>query len=375
MGPRRLALLLVVLAIGAACSLGGGPTGAAHSPAASAPSSPAATTSAFSTPPAGAVSPAPEPLAGAYGVLVSPLNGSASYTVSLIGVDGKVAASKQVSAPPTVSCGNAAAVVPPPVSTSNSGVYYQEGQGGITFMSPSGQLRQAASVPAGTASRRSMFAVSPDDKRIAVVVADYSSSGASTRLYVEDLGGSNHVETFSETGAYSLWPIGWHGTNNLVLAKVPSCTQGGGPFCCGPQELHVVDPATAVRRFTIGSSSCRIAGPPVPAGAVCEDVTNYGATVFNWTAGTIRQFRIGGVALAYLSPNGSHVALVDNNGTFMEDTGKSLAGLFACTWIDDSHVLAGGDAQHQPRVGDISGGSQIPVAAQGDCAGRLPGGL
>jgi hypothetical protein len=220
-----------------------------------------------------------------------------------------------------------------------------------------------------------MFAVSPDDKRIAVVVVDYSSSGASTRLSVEDVGGGNRVDIFSETGAKSLWPIGWHGINNLVLAVVPSCTQGGGPFCCGIQELHVVDPATAARRFTIGSSSCPIAGPPVPAGAVCEDATNLGATVFNWTAGTVRQFRIGGVAMAYLSANGAHVALVDKSGTFIEDTGKSLAGLFACSWIDDTHLLAGGDSQHQPRVAEISSGNQIPVAAQGDCAGRLPGGL
>lgn len=106
-----------------------------------------------------------------------------------------------------------------------------------------------------------------------------------------------------------------------------------------------------------------------------EDVTNLGGKVLNWTGGTVRSFQIGAVAFLYVAPDSSRVAVVDNNGTFMEDTGKALAGLFACTWIDGTHVLSGGDAQHQPRVGDVTSGSIVPVAAEGDCGGRLPGGL
>src|SRR5438034_7005543 len=145
--------------------------------------------------------------------------------------------------------------------------------GVVRFLAPSGDSGRATTVPAGTASRRSMFAVSPDDQRIAVIVDDFNSTGASTKLYVEDLnGGGNHLDLFSQTGARTLWPVGWHGTNNLVVAVVASCSQGGGPFCCGPQELHVVDPATAARRFTLGSTiACGIAGSPSPAGAICWD--------------------------------------------------------------------------------------------------------
>lgn len=322
--------------------------------------------------------PPPPPVTGAYGVLVSNVGTSVPYTVSVIGIDGKVVASRQSSPPAPVSCANAAAaVVPLPVSTTNSGVYLQESGGGVTFLSPTGQVHQAASVPAGTASRRSMFAVSPDDQRIAVVVADFNTTGASTRLYVENLDGTNHTELFNESGAYTLWPTGWHGANNLVVAKVPSCTQGGGPFCCGPLELHVIDPATAARRFTIGNgSSCVIAGAASPAGAVCENNAGFSqATVLSWTAATIRTFSIPGPEFAYLAPAGSQVALVDNNGTSFTGGNVSMTGVFACTWIDDAHVLAGGDAQHQPRVGNVSNGAVVPVAAQGDCGGRIPGGL
>jgi hypothetical protein len=47
----------------------------------------------------------------------------------------------------------------------------------------------------------------------------------------------------------------------------------------------------------------------------------------------------------------------------------------ACGWIDASHVISGGDVQQQPRIGNLATGTVIPVAAQGSCAGRLPGGL
>ncbi|TAN34404.1 hypothetical protein EPN29_03310 [bacterium] len=313
-------------------------------------------------------------MTAAFGVLVSPADGQDLYTVSLVGVDGKVVASAQASSPATVSCGDAAAaVLPLPVSTSNSRAYFLDAQGAVRFLAPGGDTGRATTVPAG-AARRSMFAVSPNDSRIAVVVNDYTSSGASTRLYVEDLrGGGHHVDIFSESGVYTLWPAGWHGTNNLVVAKVPACTQGGGPFCCGPQELHVIDPATAVRRFTLGSPTCKIAGPPSAAGAVCE--TDAQADVVNWTATTTRAFAIPGPAFAYISPNGDQVALVGGADTTIQESNRTLAGLQACGWIDDTHVFSGGDAQHQPRVGNVTTGGVVPVAAQGQCGGRLPGGL
>jgi hypothetical protein len=312
---------------------------------------------------------------GAYGVLVGPQSG-ATYTVSLVGTDAKVVASAQASAPGAVTCANAAAgVVPLPVSTSNSRLYFMDGQGVVRFLSPKGDTGRATNVPIGPA-RRSMFSVSPEDQRIAVIVDDFNSTGAATRLYVEDLnGGGNHVELFTEAGAYTLWPIGWHGTNNLVVAKVPACTQGGGFGCCGPQELHVVDPATAVRRFTIGGSGCVISGPPTPAGASCETTTST-AKVYDWTAGLLRTYPIPGLGMGpiYLSPNGQHLALSTNPGETTVEGAKTLS-MTVCGWIDDTHILAGGDTQQQPRVGDINSGTIVPVAAQGDCGGRLPGGL
>jgi hypothetical protein len=312
----------------------------------------------------------------AFAVLVSPLS-TTSYTVSLVGIDGRVVASQQASTPGAVNCANAAAaVVPPPVSTSDTRVYFMDAQGIVRFLAPNGDAGRATTVPIG-AAQRSMFAVSPDDQRIAVIVDDFTSSGATTRLYLEDLnGGGNHVDVFSESGAYTLWPTGWHGTNNLVVAKVPACTQGGGPFSAGPQEFHVVDPRTALRRFTVGGPTCVIAGPPSAAGAVCEDTAAFAqANVVSWTGTTSRSLTIAGPTLAYLSPNGSQVALVGSVGTVIQESSRQFAGMQACGWIDDTHVFSGGDTQLQPRVGDVTNGNVVPIAAQGDCAGRIPGGL
>jgi len=378
--PMKSAVLLLALAASAAACGGNAPTiVASHSPSPNGQASPSTQASSTASPaPQASPTAPPQPVTGAFAVLVGN-QATSSYAVSLIGIDGKVAATAQASTPPQVSCGNTAAgLVSLPVSTSNSRVYFMDGQGVIRFLAPNGDTGRATSVPAPTASRRSMFAVSPDDQRIAVIVDDFTSTGATTRLYVEDLsGGGNHLDLFSQTGAYTLWPTGWHGTNNLVVAKVPSCTQGGGPFCCGPLELHVIDPATATRRFTIGNStSCLIAGSPSPAGAVCESSSNFmQATVLNWTAGTVRTLALNGPTFAYLAPSGGMVAMVDNNGTSFTIGAATISGMFACEWIDDAHVISGGDPQHQPRVATVTTGAVVPVAAQGDCGGRLPGGL
>ena len=361
---KRSTFLLAVAFLVAAC--GGQGSRAAATPSAS----PVPSASAVASGP-----PTPVPLTSAYGVLATPTSAD-TYTVSIVAPDGKVAGSAQASSPTGVMCGDAAAaVVPIPVSTSDDRAYYMDAQGVVRFLTVQAETGRATTVPTG-GGRRSMFAVSPDDQRIAVVVNDYTSTGVALKLYVEDLnGGANHADIFSSSGVYGLWPIGWHGTNNLVLAKVPACTAGGGPFSAAPLELHVVDPATAVRRFTLGGTTCVIGGPPSPAGAVCEDTTFARARVLNWTAGTVRFFAIQGPTAAYISPAGDLVALTPGPDTGFDGASRSFIGLRACGWIDDTHVIAGGDAQQQPRIGNVTTGAVVPVAALGLCAGRLPGGL
>lgn len=340
---------------------------------ASAPPSPKASASAAASPTASAVT-APPPVTGAFAVIATPTSAD-TYNVSIVGVDGKVVASATPSSPTAVTCGDAAAAVLPfPISTSDDRAYYMDAQGVVRFLTVQGESGRATTVPVG-GGRRSMFAVSPDDQRIAVIVDDFTSSGVALKLYVEDLnGGTNHLDIFASSGAFGLWPIGWHGTDNLIVAKVPACTQGGGPLAGRPTELHVVDPATAVRRFTIGGAQCIPVGSPMPAGVACLNTTFTQGLVLDWKGTIIRTFPIAGPIGAYLSPDGAAVALVDNVSTNLVGGGKKL-NIVACGWIDSTHVISGSDVAPQPQVGNVSTGTLVSVAAKGTCAGRIPGGL
>src|SRR4029077_2869017 len=233
---RLSTLLLTVAVLLSGCGGGNGSQAKTSpipqaSPSATASSEPSPSGSPDASPSASpVVSPPPPAVTGTFGVLVTRPTGP-TYAISLIGVNGIVAASTQASSPPQVACPSVGANVPLPISTTNSRVYFMDAQGVVRFLSPAGAVGQATSVPAPGARTRSMFAVSPDDRRIAVVVATFNSGGASTILYVEDLnGGSNHVVLFTESGAYTIWPIGWHGTANLVVAKVAACLQNVGPY-------------------------------------------------------------------------------------------------------------------------------------------------
>lgn len=372
--------LLAVVFVVAGCAGPGSHASASPSPrSSSSPASPPAsgtpTSSALpTTSPASSPAASPIPLTGAFAVLATRTSAD-TYNVSIVAPDGKVVASAQPSSPTAVTCGDAAAaVVPLPISTSNDRAYFMDAQGVVRFLTVQGDSGRATNVPTG-GGRRSMFAVSPDDQRIAVIVNDYTASGVSIKLYIEDLnGGTNRTQSYAQSGAFGLWPIGWHGTDSLVVAKVPACTQGGGPFCCGPVELHVVDPATFDRRFTVGGASCVITGAPSPAGAVCEDMNYKQAFVVDWTGATQRSFAVTGPTSAFLSPNGSVVALVSGTTTTFKGASKTL-NMQACGWIDATHVISGGDVQQQPRIGNVGSGGVVPVSAQGICAGRLPGGL
>ena len=366
---KNLASLVAFAFLVVGCGGQGSHANASLSPRATSSPTTSATTSTVAS---------PAPITGAFVVLATPPSAD-TYTVSIVGVDGKVVASAQASSPTAVTCGDAAAaVLPLPISTSDDRAYYMDAQGVVRFLTVQGESGRATTVPVG-GGRRSMFAVSPDDQKIAVIVSDFTSAGAAIKLYVEDLnGGTNHADIYTQSNAFSLWPIGWHGTDNLVVAKVAACTQGGGRFSASPLELHVVDPGTAVRKYTLGGPDCVVAGAPSPAGVVCQVTTTGQLRVMSWTGGIVKTLSSANLARSYLSPDGALVAALSGGVTNVGATdiyaGHALK-FEACGWIDSTHVISGGDGQQQPRVGNVITGAIMPVAAVGTCAGRIPGGL
>ena len=327
----------------------------------------ASPTPAASTPsPSPVASPTPAAVP-AYAVLATP-NTSANYTVTLIDTQGNpVATATATGWNGSLTCaGVATALLPPLISASNSKVYFEDSAGVVHFLTPAGATGKATTVPVG-AARRSIFSVSPDDKRIAVVVSDFGANKATIRVYVENLsGGGNHVQIFTSSGSTSLWPVGWH-AGNLVLAKVPACIQSEAFGCCSPSELHVVRPANGVRLFTIGGSACTVSGPSTPVGTPCLTSANV-ARVLDWAGVTLRTVQLPFKRLTYLSPDGQHLAYQTDGGTVVGGQTPPLQ-MGVCGWIDNTHIVDSG------HIGDITTGSVAAITTTAECAGRIPGGL
>ena len=335
-----------------------------------------------------AVSPSPVvPRASAYGVLTDWQLGAGTYHVSLVTPDGAVAATAQTTTPAIVPCGpgNTTPYLPAPVSTSSSRVYFMDGHGFVSSLSPDGTLSENPrfSVAIG-ANRWSSFSVSPDDTQVAATTVDYNGQGsATTYLFVDHLlppsaNATMSIGTpgelrFQQTGSTTLWPVGWH-AGRLVLAQVPVCPGAIGPTYWA-SELHVVDPATAVRKVTIGGPDCVIAGPPMPAGVLCENHA-IDFIVDGWDGRLQVQEPSGLTAqeAAYLSPNGKLIAVPDATSTRIPYQNIKPLGMSACGWIDDSHLLGSGGSA-PAAVGNLSDGTVTTLTVAGACAGRIPGDL
>jgi hypothetical protein len=274
-----------------------------------------------------------------------------------------------------------AAVLQPPVSASNDQVYYRDGDTKIRMVVPPASFVDVTTVP-GDANSVSFFSVSPDDKRIAVLVEDLSAAAAiKLRMYVEDLhGGGHHADIYTSTitkgkGETSLWPMGWH-QGRLVLALWPVCTVEQVSY---PSSWHVVDASNATRQATVGDASCVPSSWPSPAGAACFEVGAGRVRVYDWT-GKLGSTAPTQIAATELSPSGRVLFAPSGGGLgnpapttifIGVDGGGSVTspGHMGCLWIDDGHVLA------RDAILAYPSGASTALAQSGQCAGRFPGGL
>jgi hypothetical protein len=308
--------------------------------------------------------------------------------LEIINTCGAVVMSTPIGAPSILNCNSGALVgafpisAPVPVSASYDRVYFRDGDTHIRWLTPSGQAGDATTVPSGPTTI-SFFSVSPDDQRIAVVVAD--SSPATTineRLYVEDLsGGGHHLDLYSTSTPKGpegslLWPMGWH-QGNLVLAVVPAC---GSPRV-SPKEWHVVDASTGNRLAAI-TATCAdgqngiLSDWPSPAGVMCIDNN---ASLYGWTGKQTAGYAGFGSPgfQSQLSPSGLGW-FASGNGRGVAESyvywGAGYEDLFyyaACLWIDDSHLMTtSAVVEHAPYSDHI-----VSLPAAGICAGSFPGGL
>lgn len=295
------------------------------------------------------------------------------YKVALAAANGIVVASVTPAQPSIVDyLPNPPA--PPLVSASRSRLYYLDGDSDVKFLAPDGTTGRASRVPGGPRSLAA-FSVSPDDRRIAVSVLDYSSSPLpALRLYVEDLArGTNHVE-LPVTALKSAWPVGWHG-GKLVLAVGPDQAPNFSPNPYNALSgYRLVDPSNGTQLAAIEPACAH--GPLVAAGTACWFGSSKGIGIGGWD-GTSKLLPGSMVALQgrelTLAPDGLRVAanssadiisLFDMGGPHVLPTNGRARG-----WVDATHLVSR-MAPDITNVTDVQLGSALSVKMP--CVSQCP---
>ena len=359
-------ILALFLAACSGSSAGGQPT--ASPPAAS----PASIASASST------------NLGPFAVLVHRAGGAEPYAIQLVRPDGRAlpavhALSRSLktyyplpSPCPSGRCANSSTAnyQLPETSVSASRVYFLDGEADLNALSPSGNVTRIRHLD-GEANSNLAFAVSPDDRRIAVAIITYTPAGSASafglRLYAEDLLGGGHRTAVFTSNSIVEWPIGWRGGNVVLAIGHPGVLTGFNPY--GAVQYQLVDPATWTSQAVLTCSY----GPLVAAGSACWNPAGLGRQ--DWTGNTIN-FRLDPAAAvsrlqpAYLalSPDGRRVAGGVKAATagaydteLFEDGSESLLvpGAAPLGWLDATQLLV--LAPTGPAIAAVPGGALTPV--------------
>ncbi len=237
------------------------------------------------TPPvANSATTTPSPVCESRGVLavfIAAVAHSTQYEISLVRVDGSVAAKTQASLR-----SNAAATALPFVSASATRVYFLEGDNMLKSLSPDGTVAVVRDI-SGNDHIRAAFAVSPDDRHIAISTIDYSVTPPSLRLSVEDLKGGNRTEVLASSSRY-FWPVAWR--QGKVVVAVGDANPGPSPhgdwhpWCAASLRAcvadnpygathgyEVVDPAVGTTLVKLASGQCQAMGLLTRAGTLCVE--------------------------------------------------------------------------------------------------------
>jgi hypothetical protein len=333
-------------------------------------------------------SPTPSPtvtqsaVQGGYAVLIGGAS-APSYSLRLIDVTGRVVATATATNRTSIRVGgpgdNAPAIVMPKVSSSDTRLYYINGNTEVRSLTVDGKSSVATHVP-GSATVQAGFAVSPDDRRIAVATIDYAAHPPALRLYVENLAaGGSHLEIFSSTSSY-VWPVGWHGSS-LILAVGPAAAQyGTGNPYDAISGYHVADAATANRLAAICEPPARAVSLIARTGALC--VSDSGAFQQLWD-GSRHSLPANCSAL---SPSGNlaacggagsglptgAISIVNADGT---RTSTGVAGFGPLGWIDDEHLIfaAGANSSSDMQLLDLASGVATPIGHDFEVVARFGG--
>jgi len=329
---------------------------------------------------------AANPTALSYGVLVDLLTTPSSYYANVVGVDGKLWASIKLPKRTPISSPAGHALVLPYVSASSSALYMLAGDSEVLSLRLTDGKQSTVTHLAVGANMEAAFAVSPDDKQIAVSVLDFNRAPVHVTLYTETLSGANHKVVFESDSNY-VWPVAWH-SGLLVLAHAygpfEEVALKAAPAQDNPYwaiSYHIVDPATANRQYLLGS--CTVSGPLSPFGSGCIQ----GGTI-DWQGHVSPAWSThdwGSISsAAALSPDGTLVAAAEPDDptrlAIWRPDGTIATWIDGPNspdwvgWLDGDHILVGSAVQPdwQPRLVTLSGGPAVFLPIHGFYATRLP---
>jgi len=331
--------------------------------------------------PSGATSPTPDQGAGSTtstGVLAvfvgAVPNDARQFQVSLVQLDGSLIAKTQA------KLRSSAAGTPLPfVSASSSRAYFLDGDTALKSLSPDGKVATVRAI-AGNDHIRSAFAVSADDRRIAISTIDYSQVPPFLRLSVEDLKGGNRTEIFS-SGTLYVWPVAWR-QGKLVVAvgdaypTGPAPQGSAHPWClpafgacvadnpyAATHGYHVVEPTDGARLASLGSAPCEVVGLLTSAGTMCRESKFAGGAItpttecrpelticqrhVDWSGRISDWTTIATIWIGIINPSGTQMAGCCNGDSLAlyaartaggdeKRLGKSAPPVW---WMDDNHLL------------------------------------
>ena len=332
----------------------------------------------------------PEPaVSGVYAVIVKNfLQGGDGYTASLVATDGRTAAS-------VVARRRSRFVQFSSLSTSGTTLYYLDGDGDVRYLRPDGSKGLATHFDLGP-NQVIGFAVSPDDKRIAVAVLDYTAYPVSTRLFVEDVAGhANHIELFASKSALE-WPAGWHSGRLVIALGINAPPQNAWDGFAHGHGYHIADAQNGNRLLSLCDGGDSYI-PESPAGTVCVQYPK--ASVVSWDGAT-RAVPMDGTCAMYgpLSPTGviatritttpdggctgsENVFRINPDGT--QDPRPLARQAAPEGWVDKDHLVVIADvppfspADFQPAetIVNVTTGAAATIANPGFFGAALPGGL
>ena len=319
----------------------------------------------------------------------------------------------------------------PLVSVSATRAYFLDGDTKVRSLAPDGTSQDVTTIPEGDVGNVT-FAVSPDDKRVAIgdISEGIDDSQTTGVTWVEDLhGATNRVQLFSFSGqdAYR-WPVGWEGGRLIVALRATlgcggySAPGGGGGGGVGggggggaggggvgpatafvhyncPGAYHIVDATTGAHLLDVCQSAPTIrtgfddlipVGPLTRDGVACLDYAGgYGIARWDGSHTVLAVLPNEHSFSCGASLDATQLACSGSTGTFVspsvlitstsaEVRTVSLGHRYSILgWMDNDCMLVTIDRDHLGIVAAAQNGMHLSIpftnADQVTLVGTLPG--